>query len=92
MTGHLTESKYVLTFLVLSVFVFVTGAGFMVVTCIFMRKHSKAAISRVCISEAAYDNPTYKVSNASEYLSQGPQGQLILALPSLALLNPFPIP
>lgn len=62
LTGNrLVESKYLFVFMVISVFVFVTGATFMVATCIFMRKHSTASISRVCISEAAYDNPTYKV-------------------------------
>lgn len=60
---HLVESKYLLTFMVISVFVFVTGSAFLVAACFFLRKHSTAAISRG-ISEAAYDNPTYKVSAA----------------------------
>lgn len=50
--------------MVISVFVFVTGSAFLVAACFFLRKHSTAAISRVCISEAAYDNPTYKVGDA----------------------------
>lgn len=61
MSGHLASSKYLITFMLVSLFVFLAGAGFMVVTCIFIRRHSAAAITRVCISEAAYDNPTYKV-------------------------------
>lgn len=62
LTGsHLVESKYLFTFMIISVFVFIAGAAFFVVTCFFLRKNSTAAISRVCISEAAYDNPTYKV-------------------------------
>lgn len=52
--------------MVISVFVFVTGSAFLVAACFFLRKHSTAAISRVCITEAAYDNPTYKVSGASK--------------------------
>lgn len=47
---------------------FTAGTIFFVITCICLRRHSTAAITRgggdgnVCITEAAYDNPTYKVS------------------------------
>lgn len=65
---HLVESKYLLTFMVISVFVFVTGSAFLIAACFFLRKHSTAAISRnFAISEAAYDNPTYKVRKTYKF-------------------------
>ncbi|KAH9497969.1 hypothetical protein DERF_013899 [Dermatophagoides farinae] len=61
-----TTSRYMFGLTILSIFMFTAGTIFFVITCICLRRHSTAAITRgggdgnVCITEAAYDNPTYK--------------------------------
>lgn len=61
------ESKYALSiFMVISAFIFIIGSIFMMITCYFVRVRSKQSsissspLSTSTISEAAYDNPTYK--------------------------------
>ncbi|KAH9423888.1 hypothetical protein DERP_005472 [Dermatophagoides pteronyssinus] len=56
-----SSSRYLFGLTILSIFMFTAGTIFFIITCICLRRHSTAAITRVCISEAAYDNPTYKV-------------------------------
>lgn len=58
----LFDTKYLFPFIVISLIIFLAGSFFLLTTCYVIRKNNSAALNRVRISEAAYDNPTYKVN------------------------------